>query len=289
MRPADTPRQSPNAVQTNYRPSRRRQKVVLVFEAGIESEGLIAALRSQGLKHSDYPSSWIGDGADERGQPGAERAASGPARPSSDVAAVIWKQPIAVVVISRRPAARHLYLHRWMQVLSDLAESCRSAPCGFLLILSGVHGRRSSGACTPPPGLKVPTICMNDPAVAAAFIRRHLPGAFRISARRKPVPHRLREATSDSFGTCAPAQVFQRYAEKEHDVRAVPSAAASSPAARFAGVMAARVTGASTITRMFGGTGCSAAWPAPAFLLPRKLESPGPFDLVKARTASSTS
>src|SRR5215510_14634876 len=44
------------AAQTNYRPSRRRQKVVLVFEANVQSEGLIRALREHGLKffYLDY-------------------------------------------------------------------------------------------------------------------------------------------------------------------------------------------------------------------------------------------
>ncbi len=234
MRPAETPRPSPNAVQTNYRPSRRRQKVVLVFEAGVESEGLIAALRARGLKYFflDYLE-FMDRGTVQMSVAGREPSALrlGPAwLLLRDVAAVIWKQPLAVVNrVSTRPAARHLYLHRWMQVLRDLVgvlpERTLWLPSHPLRGSNDWQEKLSELLYARRLGLKVPeSICTNDPAAAAAFIRRHRGRVlFRDFSKT-----RIRFRTA--FANAADRRlqrlrnspcVFQRYVEKEYDVRAV--------------------------------------------------------------------
>ena len=234
LRPADTPQPSPNAVQTNYRPSRRRQKVVLVFEAGVQSEGLIAALRSQGLKYFflDYLE-FMDRGTVQMSVASREPSALrlGPARLLlRDVAAVIWIQPLAVVSrISRRPVARHLYLHRWMQVLRDLKgilpERTLWLPSHPLSGSNDWQEKLSELLYARRLGLKVPeSICTNDPALAAAFIKRQRGRALFRDFSKTEIRFRtvfakatVRQLRRLRNSPC----VFQRYVEKEYDVRAV--------------------------------------------------------------------
>lgn len=234
MRPADTPRPSPNAVQTNYRPSRRRQKVVIVFQAGVESEGLIAALRSQGLKYFFLDYLEFMDRGTVQMSVASQEPSSLRLGPASlllrDVAAVIWKQPLAVVSrLSKRPAARHLYLHRWMQVLRDLVgvlpERTLWLPSHPLSGSNDWQEKLPELLYARRLGLRVPeSICTNDPAVAAAFIRRQRGRALFRDFSKTQIRFRtaFAKATTRQLRRLANSPcVFQRYVEKEYDVRAV--------------------------------------------------------------------
>jgi hypothetical protein len=234
LRPADTPRPSPNAVQTNYRPSRRRQKVVLVFAAGIQSEGLIAALRAEGLKYFflDYLE-FMDRGTVQMSVASREPSALrlGPARLLlRDVAAVIWRPPLAVIGrISRRPAARHLYLHRWMQVLRDLKgilpERTLWLPAHPLSGSNLFQEKLSELLYARRLGLRVPeSISTNDPALAAAFIKRHRGRVLLRDFSKTEIRFHtvFATATARQLRSLENAPcVFQRYVEKEYDVRAV--------------------------------------------------------------------
>jgi hypothetical protein len=234
LRPRDAPPPLPNAVQTNYRPSRRRRQVVLVLDAGVESEGLIEALRAQGLQFFflDYLEFMErGSVVMSAGSPEASELRLGPARLLlRDVAAVLWKQPLAVATrISKRPAVRHLYLHRWTQVLRDLAgvlpENVLWLPAHPLQGSNDFQEKLSELIQARRVGLKVPeTICTSEPAIAAAFIRRHRGRVLFRDFSKTQIRFRTAFADADPRRLArlrnSPC-VFQRYVEKEYDVRAV--------------------------------------------------------------------
>ncbi|HMF10225.1 MAG TPA: hypothetical protein VKJ00_13885 [Thermoanaerobaculia bacterium] len=234
LRPSDTPPPLPNSVQTNYRPSRRRRKVVLVFQAGVESEGLIEALRAEGLEFFflDYLEFMErGSVVMSAASPETSELRFGPARLLlRDVAAVVWKQPLAVASrISKRPPARHLYLHRWTQVLRDLAgllpEETLWLPAHPLQGSNDFQEKLSDLIQARSVGLKVPeTLCTNDPKIAAAFIRRHRGRVLFRDFSKTQIRFRTAFADTDPRRLArlrnSPC-VFQRYVEKEHDARAV--------------------------------------------------------------------
>ncbi len=235
------PRLCPHAVQTNYRPSRQQQQVVLVFEFNIQSEAFIQSLRENGLRffYLDYLEFTrrgmiqIGVGAAE---PDALRI--GPARLLfRDVAAVIWNEPgkvrepgSAMNSVAGKDVARRLFHYRWRQVLLDLKallpEHVLWLPSDPLNGSPRWQNKLSELIYAERVGLRVPeSICTNDPAVAKAFIKRHRGQVlFRdFSSRRhylfrtvfaNPSAKSLRQLVN------APC-VFQRYVEKEFDVRAV--------------------------------------------------------------------
>jgi len=229
-----TPAPLPYAALTNYRPTARRQRVVLVFDMGVESAGLIQALREAGLRYFflDYQ---------ECMRRGSVTLAVGASEPATlrldraelrlrDVAAVVWHPPLPVVTrVSRRPVARHLHLHRWMQVLRDLAGLL--PPDVVWLPGPPIGGsndwqeKLAELAQAKALGLAVPeTICSNDPTMVGAFIARHRGQVlFRDFSRTRIRFRTVFADASPSSLRRLPASpcVFQRFIDKVCDVRAV--------------------------------------------------------------------
>lgn len=234
LRARDTPAPLPFAALTNYRPSTRRRRVVLVFDLGVDGPAMLAALRVARLEYFflDFQEFMrrgtltLSVGA---GVPATLRLDQAALR-LRDVAAVIWHPPLPVVTrIGRRPVSRHLYLHRWMQALRDLAAQLPSdavwLPAPPIGGSNDFQEKLAELAMARDLGLAVPeTIATNDPAVAAAFIARHEGRVlFRDFSRTE-----LRFRTV--FADATPARlrrlvhspcVFQRYVDKVCDVRAV--------------------------------------------------------------------
>jgi len=222
------------AVKTNYRPSARQQKVVLVFEFNIQSEALIRALRQRGLKffYLDYL---------ELMRRGTVQMNAGASELSSlrlgsaellfrDVAAVVWKEPGRVMRnIDGKDVSRRLFQDRWSQVLRDLKgllpEHTLWLPSHPLNGSQQWQNKLSELVYAARLGLRVPeSICTNDPAVVEVFIQRHRERVlFRDFVRQDFF---FRTAFADGSASSLRRLVnapcgFQRYVEKEFDVRAV--------------------------------------------------------------------
>lgn len=234
LRPRDTPAPLPYAVLTNYRPTRRRQRVVLVFDMGVESVAFVTALRGAGLPYFflDYREFMrrgtivLGVGATAGGVLRLEQAEL----LLRDVAAVVWHPPLPVMThVAPRPVARHLHLHRWMQTLRDLAgllpRDTIWMPAPPIGGSNDWQEKLAELALAAELGLAVPeSLSTNDPAAAAAFLRRHggrvlFRDFSRTRIRFRTVfadrrPSRLRALVASPC-------VFQQYIDKAFDVRAV--------------------------------------------------------------------
>lgn len=234
LRPRDTPAPLPYAVLTNYRPARRRQRVVLVFDMGVESAAFITALRGAGLPYFflDYREFMrrgtiaLGVGAAGAGTLRLDHAELR----LRDVAAVVWHPPLPVVTqLALRPVSRHLHLHRWMQALRDLAgllpRDTIWMPAPPIGGSNDWQEKLAELALAAELGLAVPeSLSTNDLAAAAAFIRRHggrvlFRDFSRTRIRFRTVfadrrPSRLRTLVASPC-------VFQQYIDKAFDVRAV--------------------------------------------------------------------
>lgn len=233
LRSRDGPPAVTDAVRTNYRPTGRRQRVVLVFDTGAITRGLLEALRAEGLAYFylDY-AQLMERGTVSLGVAHGEPAelALGPARLRlRDVAAVVWNPPLHPASLSRRrPIAGHLYVQRWKQVLLQvrglLPENVLWLPSHPLNGSNDWQEKLSELAIAERLGVRVPaTICTNDTNAARAFVRR-----FRGRVLCKELSHTavsLRPAfvrVGDPLRGLGHAPVgFQRYVDKAYDVRAV--------------------------------------------------------------------
>lgn len=218
--------------RTNYRPGPEPQRIVLVFEAGVLSQGLVDAMRRYGLKYFylDFRA-FMRDGIVSLGTQAASELRVGPARLRlDDVGAVVWNPPMAVVsrTAAARPA-RHLLEQRWMQVLRELRGVCPPAalwlPSHPLNGSSDWQDKLRECRLAAEAGFAVPdTIVTNSPEEASAFVDRWAGAVVfkefsqaRIRFRTALVAPGDPRLARVRHSPCA----FQQFVPKEHDVRAV--------------------------------------------------------------------
>jgi hypothetical protein len=229
------------AAETNYRPSRVRQKVVLVFDIGHSTPALLKYLGRSGLKYFfiDYDeltrrgtvdirfdesetAVWTLDEAELR---------------LEDVAAVIWTAPWWMLFnATSRPARggaldEYLLLRRWSQVLRDLRGLI--PPHAIWLPSDPLNGsqdwqnRIAELQLARRAGLSVPpTICTNDPVAAAAFLERHGGRALFRDFGIPPESLAPKQVTVEEVRSAARRLrrspcTFTKYIEKDYEVRAV--------------------------------------------------------------------
>ncbi len=146
------------------------------------------------------------------------------------MAAVIWAEPLSILNrISTRRVSRNLLLHRWMQVLRDLKELLPPdvlwLPSHPLAGSNDWQEKLSELAIARRSGLRTPeTILTNDPAVAGRFLERHRGKVLFRDLSKTEIRFFTMFATLGArqrrrleHSPCG----FQRYVDKEFDVRAV--------------------------------------------------------------------
>ncbi len=226
------PQEFDEVARTNYRPSSRRQKVVLVFEAGVLSPGIVFGLRERRMKYFylDFNAFLHQGEVVARSGPGSWLKVGAARLCFDDVAAVVWTQSVALVSRSNvNPPSRHLSEQRWMQVLRELRGLC--APGTLWLPSHPLNGsnewqdKLGESRLAAQAGLRVPEILLtSSPAEARAFVKRWRGcvvfkefSQARISFETRLVPVDDPRLDHVRHSPCA----FQRYIEKEFDVRAV--------------------------------------------------------------------
>ena len=226
------PKESDDAAWTNYRPSKRRQRVVLVFESGLMSPGIVSALRRRHLKffYLDFLAFMRQGEVVFRTGPGSYLRV-GPARLIfDDVAAVIWSQPMAIASrTSTKSASRHLGGQRWMQVLRELRGLCASdtlwLPSHPLNGSNDWQDKLRECRLAADTNLSVPEVLLtNSPVEARGFIRKWGGAVIfkefsqaRMRFETKFVSAKDPRLENIRYSPCA----FQQFIEKEFDVRAV--------------------------------------------------------------------
>lgn len=225
------------AACTNYRPSKSRQQVTLIFDMGLINAGLKRWFDELDLSYFFLSYEQLvarGSVTLEIDDTHQGRLRIGDARVDlRDVSAVIWEPPWSIVYQtppSREFLHEELWTRRWGQFLRDMRGFV--APDALWLPSHPLAGSqhwqdkvreyvlaRESGLNVPP------TICTNDVADARAFIRRNGKVMFRefsmppfstapilIDSAQGPISLRnLRRSPC----------IFQKYIEKQCDVRAV--------------------------------------------------------------------
>ena len=229
-----SPQQWPSAVQTNYRPSDKPQKVILLFEVDALNAVLLNALKRQKLKYFfvDYMQMMEQCGNIQMDLAGGFGSGFGLGQAQlrfSDVAAVIWNPPFFDEDIPRHPIADHLFCNRWSQCLRDLRAFLPKKtiwlPSHPLNGSADWQQKLSEYAYAREAGLHIPqTLCTNDPAAAKKFIDRW---GGKVLFREFNSPYIFfRIAFADarekalkklSSSPC----VFQQYIKKEYEIRAV--------------------------------------------------------------------
>jgi hypothetical protein len=224
---------SEDAVATNYRPGKKTQDVVLVFEMGVLTKPLIEALKAERLLYFylDYrefmEAGTVRLSADPEGRSELEL---GPAKLAlSDVAAVVWNAPMLIQIPSLREASTaEIFSQRWSQVLRELRRIVR--PDALWMPSHPFNGSNqwqeqlSECRLAQEVGLDVPaTLCTNDRAAAAAFIKKHKRVVFKEFSH---APNRFKIGLVDSaapeFAHLDSSPVMlQRWIDKEFKVRAV--------------------------------------------------------------------
>lgn len=226
----------PYSVETNYRPGRMRQNVVLVFSFGWGTQGLLEAFERNGQRYFfiDFDS-FAGEGLIELRETDTspQTLKLGKAvLDLRDVAAVIWDPPehMRVTPLASAPPSAYLYFHRWQQFLRDLRGVIRSdaiwLPSHPQNGSTEWQNKFSETSLARKCGLAVPeTLCTNDPKAAKKFVRRFRGNVlFREFSRAGSMfPTVFVEASDErDFKTLVKSPcVFQRYVEKEFEVRAV--------------------------------------------------------------------
>jgi hypothetical protein len=229
----EEPPTSQDAVATNYRPSKKTQAVVLVFEMGVITVPLIEALKAEGLKYFyvDYRefmeagTVWLNADPDRRSE-----LSLGPAKLLlSDVAAVVWSAPMLIQIPALREASNtEIFSQRWLQVLRELRQM---VPKRTLWLPSHPFNgsnqwqeKLSECLLAEECGLHVPaTICTNDRERAATFIKKHEQVVFKEFSH---APNRFKiglvDVTAPEFAHLDSSPVMlQRCIDKEFEVRAV--------------------------------------------------------------------
>lgn len=225
----------PEAIETNYRPDQTRQDVVLVFSYGWGTKTLFDAFDAEdiGYFYVDFDEFTARGKVEISLEDGASCFLSlGDAKLDlRDVAAVIWSPPDHMFAEPTRDVGCFLYVHRWRQLLRDLRglirKDARWLPSHPLNGSPEWQNKFSELAIAKEEGLAVPeTLCTNDPKAALAFATRW-PGQvmFREYSRGAPLfplvflkeKLRLSDFKDLRMSPC----VFQRYVEKDFEVRAV--------------------------------------------------------------------
>lgn len=224
-----------DCVQTNYAPGKHRQHVVLVFNTGWLTDGLL-----RWLEERDLPYFYLD--FDELPVAGTVSLTTSLATPQivrvgaavldlRDVAAVLWAVPNHATMQPRASAAAKLYVARWKQFLRDLRGMVR--PDALWLCSHPLNGSQewqnkwSETMLALRLGLHVPpAICTSDPEVAHAFVKA-APG--RVFFREwselgalVPLQFVPQDCTPADFARVRPSPcIFQHYVEKAFEVRAV--------------------------------------------------------------------
>ena len=226
----------PQAIETNYRPTRKRQKVALVFSCGWNTAPLLEHLDAAELSYFylDFDEfTALGKLTWTVGSGGSQKLSMGEATLDlADVAAVIWSPPEHMFAEPAQEREFFLYVHRWRQVLRDLRLLIRAdavwLPSHPLNGSQEWQNKLSELAVAEGEGLAVPaTLCTNDPEAALAFVKRVRPGKvmFREYTRAASLfplvfiegAPKLRDFEDLRTAPC----VFQEYIEKEFEVRAI--------------------------------------------------------------------
>ena len=231
----DTKFAYPEAIETNYSPDQTRQDVVLVFSYGWGTKTLLDAFDAAdiGYFYCDFDEFTARGKVEVSLEDGASYLLSlGEAKLDlRDVAVVIWTPPEHMFAEPDRDVGCFLYIHRWRQLLRDLRGLIRKdalwLPSHPLNGSPEWQNKFSELAIAKNEGLAVPeTLCTNDPKAALAFAKRW-PGQvmFREYSRAAPMfpliflkeKPRLADFKDLRMSPC----MFQRYVEKEFEVRAV--------------------------------------------------------------------
>jgi hypothetical protein len=218
--------------RTNYRPTARRQKVVLVFESGVLSRGIVSALRERNLNYFflDYLAFMRQGEVVFRNGSGSLLKVGAARLVLEDVAAVIWTQPMAVASrTSTRNPSLHLAQQRWMQVLRELRGLCPSntlwLPSHPLNGSNDWQDKLRECRLAAEAGLDVPdTLFTNSPREARAFIRKWGGAVVFKEFSQARISFLIRTVSAgdpriDDVRTSPCA--FQQVIAKEFDVRAV--------------------------------------------------------------------
>lgn len=221
----------PHALYTNYTPSNKRQKIVLAFDMGAMSEGLVYWLKRYKMKffHIDYEQFIANQGklTLSNSEDSGSALLFGPARLQlDDVAAVLWSPPdIRIFQASRSVEYANVFLSRWQQVLRELGGVLRRAvwlPGPPMIGAQEYQNKFSEYLYAQDLGLRVPDcVFTNEPAIARAFMAKwkgqvlfrdfsKLQGLFKIGFASSDLSHLPK----------APC-IFQQYVEKEYEIRAV--------------------------------------------------------------------
>lgn len=224
-----------SALETNYRPSHERQHIVLVFACGFSTEGLLACIEAADLGYFfvDFDEFTARGSLDVRADLDTAWLRFGEAvLDLRDVAAVLWNPPVHMFAEPTPEPNTFLYIHRWRQLLRDLRGLLREdalwMPSHPLNGSQEWQNKLSELTLAKRVGLAVPeTLCTNDPELAHAFIEASPSGKilFREYSRAAPLfplvlldpKPTLAELATVRGAPC----VFQRYVEKEFEVRAV--------------------------------------------------------------------
>ncbi len=221
---------------TNYRPAKRRQRIVLIIANEEEVPlALIDHLQASGLRYfCVHYDRFVTRGAVriaiDRGGADVWLEADGKRLHLSDVAGVYYQEPVVVPFRPERdvPVAEMLFFSRWRKLVADLAalvpEDALWLPGKPPHPSQHVQQKVSEYAIAARCGLAVPeTLCTNDYREAVAFHRRH---GGRVIFRECSTPLGLRIGF---FTPTAKARrllprtpcVFQRYIPKQYEIRAV--------------------------------------------------------------------
>lgn len=226
----------PEAIETNYRPGKERQDVVLVFSCGWSTKGLLAALETTGLTYfyldfDEFTARGKVDLRIEAGSSVHRLTLCEVVIDLRDVAAVLWDPPLHMFAEPTKDRSSFLYVHRWRQLLRDLRGLIRRdalwLPSHPLNGSQEWQNKFSELAIAKAEGLAVPeTLCTNDPQAALDFVKQS-PGSvmFREYSRAAPLFPLVfvtgKPTLRDFRDLVAAPCVFQRYVEKAFEVRAV--------------------------------------------------------------------
>jgi hypothetical protein len=226
------------AVETNYRPSRVRQKVLLCFCA---PDFFGTHLGRSGLKYFavDFDQLAARGGVEIRlGKDFSASLSLGGARLDlRDVRAVLWDPPPWMIYCSdpstdpRGRSGRELQIRRWSQLLRDLPGLLPPEtvwlPSHPLNGSAHWQNRIAELEAARRVGLAVPeTACTNDPKAALSFVERCGGRALFRDFSLQPFGGPLEWVTTKQARACAPRlrlapSVLMQAVEKEYDVRAV--------------------------------------------------------------------